>query len=113
MAKALIEKGAFFAKLFRYGKALSAYEEIVNKFGNTKNHVLQKYVVEAFFEKAEIYSLNNRKEEASAIYEEIINRFGQQEDTFIQEEVAKAQILKRRLLVGNFSVTKKRSLFVK
>ena len=70
--------------------ALALWDELLLRFGQSKNPALFESIVTALFNKGVTLGRMNRLQEALGVYEEAVRRFGQSEDPAVLESVAMA-----------------------
>ena len=90
IAKALVNKGITLGKLNRNEEAISVYEEVIKRFGESTETALQKQVANALFNKGARFGKLNRDEDVISAYEEVVKRFGDSKENAVQEQVASA-----------------------
>ncbi|MCY4441768.1 MAG: tetratricopeptide repeat protein [Deltaproteobacteria bacterium] len=78
--------------------ALALWDELLLRFGQSKNPALLESIVTALFNKGVTLGRMNRLQEALGVYEEMVRRFGQSEDPTVLESVGKALFNKGMIL---------------
>ena len=101
--KALLQKGAYFAKLGQQEQGIASYgmtiyDDVIRRCGTEVSFNL--FIAEALIKKGELLSKLNRKEEALSLYDEIVHRFGNETDIELKQQVAEALYLKAFALFG-------------
>ncbi len=97
-AWALNRKAAAHEKLGDMASAVSAYEEVVERFGATEDPNLQLLVVTAQGFKGDAFRQLGDMASAVSAYEEVVDRFGTSEDPNLQQGIAAALIDKGHAL---------------
>ena len=87
-ATAQLFKGITLGSLNHDEEAIAAYEEVIKRFGESKEPALQQLVARALVIKGASLGALNRNEEAIAAYQEVINRFGESKEPALQQLVA-------------------------
>ena len=90
-AWALNRKAAAHEKLGDMASAVSAYEEVVDRFGATEDPNLQLLVITALIDKGDAFRRLADPASAVSAYEEVVERFGATEDPNLQLLVVTAQ----------------------
>lgn len=90
IAMSLHNKGITLGNLDQHEKAITSFDEVINRFSASKLPVLQEQVVMALFNKGVALGQLKQDEEAMTIYEEVISRFGTSKLPVLLEHVAKA-----------------------
>ena len=98
-ANALVNKGFDLTELHRYEEALAANNDLITRFGNSQDKIIQGQVVAValLFKGFNLDELH-RYEEAIAAYNDLITRFGNSQDELIQRYVTTAYSLKKNLI---------------
>jgi tetratricopeptide (TPR) repeat protein len=90
IAALFINKAIALGKLERYEEAISLYDEVVKRFGESDRPELQEKVAGALYNKAIALGKLERYEEAISLYDEVVKRFGESDRPELQEKVAGA-----------------------
>ena len=90
-AWALNRKAAAHEKLGDMASAVSAYEEVVDRFGATEDPNLQLLVITALINRGDAFRRLADPASAVSAYEEVVERFGATEDPNLQWLVVTAQ----------------------
>ena len=94
ISKALVNKGFTLGELNRNEDAISAYDEVVRRFGDSTETAIQEKVAAALVNKGVTLGELNRNEDAISAYDEVVRRFGDSTETAIQELVATTLVYK-------------------
>jgi tetratricopeptide (TPR) repeat protein len=79
------------SKLGHHKEAIVAYDDLLNRFGNTSEAWIRAYVALALYNNGfELSELGHHKE-AIVAYDDVIDRFGNASEELIREVVAKAR----------------------
>jgi tetratricopeptide (TPR) repeat protein len=90
-ALALYDLGVALGKLGRHEDEISAYEEVVVRFGEADELAVRESVAGALVNKAITLGELDRNEQAIAIYEEVVTRFGEAEPE-LRKQVGRALV---------------------
>ena len=99
VATALFNKGVTLGRLDRPEEELSAYDEVMSRFGESEAPPLLEEVAKALSNKGMALVELDRPEEALSAYDEVLSRFGESETPVLLELVAKALFCKGMTLV--------------
>ena len=94
ISNALFNKGVILGILNRNEDAISAYDEVIRRFGESTETALQEQVASALVGKGLKLEVLNRNEDAISAYDEVIRRFGESTETALQEQMASALVFK-------------------
>jgi tetratricopeptide (TPR) repeat protein len=75
VAKALVNKGVALGTLGRLEEVIEICDEVVTRFQEAEELVLQEQVARALVNKGVALGSLDRREEATAVYDEVISRF--------------------------------------
>ncbi len=92
IAKALVNKGITLGVLNRSEDAISAYDQVVRRFGDSTETALKEQVANALVNKGFRLGVLNRSEDEVSAYDEVVRRFGDSTETALKEQVAKARL---------------------
>ena len=81
------------ANLHRYEEAIATYNDLITRFGNSQDKIIQEQVANALYSKGVVLGILHRYEEARAELEELVYRFKDNPDVDIQKDVATARHL--------------------
>jgi len=90
IAIALVNKGFTLGKLNRNEDAISAFDEVVRRFGDSTETAMQEKVAIALVIKGFTLGKLNLNEDAISAFDEVVKRFGDSTETTMQEKVATA-----------------------
>ena len=90
IAQSMLNKGAIFSQQKKFEEEIDVYDEVVNRFTNNENLVLQEQVARALVNKGVTLGQLKKLEEEIEIYDKVINIFADNEVLTIQERVAQA-----------------------
>ncbi|MGH9901161.1 MAG: tetratricopeptide repeat protein, partial [Pyrinomonadaceae bacterium] len=94
-SRALVKKGSMLAALNRKDEALTAYDEVVRRFGDSAHPGLTtEQVAKALLYKGMTLAALNRHAEAVENYDEVVSRYGDAGVGGVLEQVAKALVNK-------------------
>ena len=93
MAKALSGKGDDLEDLHRYEEAIAAFNDLITRFGNSQDKIIQELVAKALLIKGVALGVLHRIGQARADWEELVYRFKDNPDVDIQKTVATARHL--------------------
>ena len=93
-ARTLFDEAVALWSQNRTEDALTALEELVNRFGESKTPVLLERVATALVNKGMILGRLDRPEEELTAYDEVVSRFGESETPALLEAVAAALVRK-------------------
>ena len=89
-AKEIFDKAVALTNQNRLEEALTAYDEVVRRFGDSETLTLLKSVATALVSKGTILGVLNRPKEALAAFGEVVRRFGDSDEPVLLEPVAQA-----------------------
>ncbi len=89
-AKEIFDKAVALTNQNRLEEALTAYDEVVRRFGDSETLTLLKSVATALGSKGAILGVLNRPKEALAAFGEVVRRFGDSDEPVLLEPVAQA-----------------------
>ena len=92
IAKALFSKGAALGMAEKPDEALTVYDEVVNRFGDSEEPSICEWVARALFNKGLALDKTGRPGEALLLYDEVINRFGDPEKPAFSKQFAMALV---------------------
>ena len=93
-AREIIEKGETLSKRKRLEEALTAYDEVVRRYGASEELALRESVVIALHRIGDLLWELERPEEALATCDEVVSRYGTSEAPVLREAVAVALVNK-------------------
>ena len=93
-ARTLFEKGVALWKRNQKVDALTTFDELLRRFGETQTPSLLVRVAKALFNKGVTLGALSRPEEELATYDEVLRRFGESEAPELLEQVATALVNK-------------------
>ncbi len=91
IAKSLANKGLTLGALNRNDDAISAFDDVVRRFGDSKETAIQELVAKSLVNTGHNLGVLNRNVDAISAYDGVVRRFGNSKETAIQELVAKAK----------------------
>ena len=100
LARALVNKGFALRRLGRDQEAITAYAEVVDRFGAASEPALREQVARALINKGGALRGLERGEEAIAAFDEVVDRFGAASEPALREVIARALINKGAALRG-------------
>ena len=96
----LIERGSTLREKKRLDEALSIFDEVISRYGESTMPNLSDLAAKALVRKGEIFWALNRAEEALETCEEVVRRYGEDEAPVLRETVAVALLNKAVALQG-------------
>ncbi|MBO6035616.1 MAG: tetratricopeptide repeat protein [Acetobacter sp.] len=90
-ATTILNKARSLTELDRKEEALATYDDLVQRFNESRDLSLRKAIVTALVEKGTILQADGRQEEALSTYRDLIHQFGNVESLTIREQVHKAR----------------------
>jgi tetratricopeptide (TPR) repeat protein len=90
LANSLLSRGVTLMNQERNLDSITAYDEVLKRFGERPENPLQQWVATALALKAQVLNALEREEDSLAMYGQIVKRFGELDDTFFRERVAEA-----------------------
>ena len=97
-AQEIYDKAVALQNQNRLVEALTAYDEVVRRFGDSETLTLLELVAIALVSKGHALSDLNRLEEALTVYDEVVCRFGDSDEPVLLEPVATALVSKGVML---------------
>ena len=94
LAWALYNKGVTLGQLKRRDVAITAYNDLIARYGDSTELALQEQVAWALYNKGWSLGQLKRKDDAITVYNEVIARYGDSTELALQEPVAKALVNK-------------------
>ena len=91
-AKEIFDEAVALKDQKRLEEALTAYDEVVHRFGDNETRSLLKLVVTALVSKGAILGELNRPEEALVAFDEVVCRFGDSDEPVLLEPVAQVLV---------------------
>ena len=93
-----LRKASLFNELDEYDKALLEIETIINKFYNSEDIKINKFLADAMILKGSILKNNMKLEEAEAAFDEIYIKYSSENDENIRRKAVKALLNKAEVL---------------
>lgn len=94
----LFSKGVIFHTTNRHQEALSVYDDLLGRYDDDPEPILQPYVATTLLNKGIALGNTNRATAAIEVYDELLERYRETAETPLREQVAKALINKAVLL---------------
>ena len=93
-ARLLLNKSVILDRLQKPEATIAVYDEILQRFGDSKNLALQEQVAKGLFYKGITLGQLEKPEAEIAAYDVLLQRFGDSQELALQEHVAKALVNK-------------------
>ncbi|MDD4906920.1 MAG: hypothetical protein PHD39_12305, partial [Methylobacter tundripaludum] len=97
---ALVNKGVMLGELQQPEEEITAYDEVLRRFGESQELALQKIVANALRIKGITLGELQQPEAAIAAYDEVLRRFGESQELALQEAVAQT-LVNKGITLGN------------
>src|SRR5205814_2321370 len=85
-----VNKGVMRDALNRRQEAITVYDEVVKRYGESTEPALRELVAQALINKGITLSVLNRSEEAITVYDEVVKRYGESTEPALRNAVGTA-----------------------
>lgn len=99
--KAMVNRAEIYRKLDDSENALTANQDIINRFDSDTKNEFSDVVFHAMINKADILQQSEEYDRALDAYDALISRFGDNDKPFYQEHIARALMAKAQIMQAN------------